>query len=298
MKAGSAAGPAAQEITSMPVASGDPLLSLPASVAVALLTRDTPELRELSSAAQVEAISNVLGGRLEPADKTKIESAFHSWSKGRGDWLTAGLVWAGPTRAAVVRGAVADPGELSQGATAMLKLLSIRAIAEPLSNWVGDMKLSGLGSGSAGDGVIQTVHVVRRPPKVQLHRDRDKPTENDTFDIVWSIDKEVFFGAAGRDARGAYASLLKSDSGKTLGQDAYLQSILKRLGPTITFAMLIDTARLGASDAAGAENSTVLITYGKDPSQAGNQAWLELDMPSNVVSGYAATASAMLGWSH
>src|SRR5262249_19917809 len=160
-----------------------------------------------SSSEQVEAISKVLGGRLEASDKTQIGNAFQSWSKGRGDWLTAGLVWAGPRRAAVLRGAVSDPAELGRGATSMLKLLGVRAIADPLSNWVGDMKLSGLGpSSSTADGAVQTVHVVRRPPKVQLKHERDKSPESDAFDIVWSIGKDLIVGAAGVDAKGAYAS--------------------------------------------------------------------------------------------
>ena len=160
VKPATGSGAAAQEIASMAVAEADPLLSLPAGVAVALLMRDTAEQREQSSSTQVEAISKVLGGRLQPEDKGKVAAAFQSWSKGRGDWLTAGLVWAGPTRAAVIRGAVADPAELGRGISAMLKLLSVRAIADPLSSWVGEMKISGIGA--AGDAVVQTVHVVRR----------------------------------------------------------------------------------------------------------------------------------------
>ena len=284
MKPVSEAGPAGQEIATMPVAGAEPLLSLPASVAVALLIRDTAELRDQSSLAQVEAISKVLGGRLESEDKTKIESAFHSWSKGRGDWLTAGLVWAGPTRAAILRGAVADPAELGRGTTAMLKLLSVKAIAEPLSNWVGDMKLSGIGAASsAADGVVQTVHVVRRPPKVQLRRERDKPAQNDAFDIVWSIGKEVFSGAAGLDAKGAYASLQR-DASKTLAQDPFVTRTVERLGPNISFALMIDTARLAETGRTEPDGSALLVTYGKDRR---NQAWFEIDVPSGVITNYA-----------
>src|SRR5260221_1887826 len=192
MKPLSGSGPASLEITSMPVAGAEPLLSLPSTIAVGLLTRDTAELRDQGSLAQADAISQVLVGQLEPDDKVKIEAALRSWSLGRGDWLTAGLLWAGPTRAAVLRGSVTDSAELGRGVAAMLRLLSIRAIADPLSSWVGDMKLTGLGPASAGDGVVQTVHVVRRPPKVQLRRERDKPAQNDTFDVVWMVGKEVF----------------------------------------------------------------------------------------------------------
>jgi len=293
MKASSRSGPAAEEIGGMSVGGAEPLLSLPASVAAALLTRDTQQLRDESALSQVEAISKVLGGRLDEADKTKLTSAFGSWSKGRGDWLTVGLMWSGATRAAVVRGAVSDPGELGQGATAMLRLLSVRAIADPLSNWVGDMKLTGLGAASPPEGTVQSVHVVRRPPKVQLHRDREKPAESDAFDIVWSIDKQMLVGAAGKDARAAYTSLTRGDSVATLAQDVFAKSVLTRLGPTISFALVVDTARL-SGEPGTKENATFVLAYGKDPKST-DRAWFELDIPSGVVTSYAPTLGALIG---
>ena len=284
MKPQSPSGPAGREIETMPVAGAEPLLSLPASTAVAVLTRDTPELREQSSTEQVGAIAKVLGGRLDADDKDKIESAFRSWSAGRGDWLTAGLVWAGPAKAAILRGAVANPVELGRGATAMLKLLGVRAIAEPLSNWVGDLKLSWGPAAGAGEGAVQTVHVVRRPPKVQLRHDRDRPAQNDAFDIVWSIGKDVFAGAAGQDAKGAFAALQKADNGKTLAQVPFLSRTLERLGPTLSFALFVDSSKLAEASPSGGEGSPILLTYGKDRQ---NQAWLELDAPTSVLTAYA-----------
>ncbi len=290
MKPLSASGPAGREIQTMPVAGADPLLSLPTSVAAALLTRDTPELREQSSSEQVGAIAKVLGGRLDEDDKGKIESAFRSWSTGRGDWLTAGLVWSGPSKAAVLRGAVSDPAELGRGTIAMLKLLGVRAIAEPLSTWIGDLKLSALPAPSLGDGAVQTVHVVRRPPKVQLRHEHDKPAQNDTFDIVWSIGKDVFSGALGSDAKGAYAALQKADAGKTLAQVPFLSRTLERLGPTLSFVLFVDSAKLSETAPAGGEGAPVILAYGKDRQ---NQAWLELDAPASVISAYAALLNGL-----
>ena len=173
-------------------------------------------------------------------------------------------MWSGSTRAAVVRAAVSDPSELGQATTAMLKLLGVRAIAEPLSNWVGDMKLTGLGAASANEGAVQSVHVVRRPPKVQLQRDRDKPAESDAFDIVWSVDKQMFVGAAGKEAKAAYTSLTKGEPAATLGQDVFAKSVFTRLGPTLSFALVVDTARLGG-EPAGKEKGSFVLAYGKDP---------------------------------
>jgi hypothetical protein len=291
MKASSRTGPAATEIASMSVGGAEPLLSLPASVSAALLTRDSQQLREESASSQVEAISKVLGGRLDENDKTKVANAFHSWSKGRGDWLTAGLMWSGGTRTAVVRAAVSDPGELGQATSGLFKLLGVRAIADPLSNWVGDMKLTGL-TANAPEGAVQSVHIVRRPPKVQLHRERDKPPESDAFDVVFSIDKQMLVGAAGKEARSAYNSLAKANGEATLGQDAFAKTIFARLGPTISFALLVDTARLSGDSAK--QSASLVIAYGKDP-QSTDRAWFEVDVPSTVLTTYAAAAATVFG---
>jgi hypothetical protein len=179
---------------------------------------------------------------------------------------------------------VTDPAELGRGVTAMLRLLNVRAIADPLSNWVGDMKMTGLGSTTAGEGIAQTVHVVRRPPKVQLRRERDKAAQNDAFDIVWSVGKEVFFGAAGSDAKGAFASLQKGDAMKTLAQEPFLARTVERLGSKVSFAVFVDPARLAETGGATPEGSGLLLAYGKDQN---NQAWFELDAPTSVIANYA-----------
>ncbi|HKQ69556.1 MAG TPA: hypothetical protein VJT73_09460 [Polyangiaceae bacterium] len=288
IKARSLAGPAAAEIASMPIAAADPLLSLPSSSAVALLVRDTRELRDQSSAAQVEAIGKVLGGRLAESDKQQIEDAFRSWASGRGDWLTAGLLLGGSFRAAVVRGAVGDPKELSHGAASMLKLLGVRAIAEPLSNWVGDLKLSPVAPATpASEGALQSVHVTRRPPKLTLVRDQGRATDNDAFDIVWSVDKELIVGVAGRDARTLYATLQKPAAGKTIADRPFVKNSLLRLGATISFALVVDSSLLGVPHRADPDGSVFVLAYGKDPKAAADRAFIELDLPASALASYA-----------
>jgi hypothetical protein len=147
---------------------------------------------------------------------------------------------------------------------------------------------------------LQSVHVVRRPPKMQLHKERDKgepgaPKSNavDAFDIVWSVDKQQFVGAAGKDAKAAYVSLAKSDASATLAQDSFAQSVLGRLGGAISFALVVDTARL-SGDTGGAQKGTIVIAYGKDPKLV-DRAWLELDVPPAVLTNYASVLGGLLG---
>jgi hypothetical protein len=252
----------------------------------------------------VEALAKVFGGRLAPNDKAKIETAFHALARGRGDWLT-GAILAGPTRSAVVRGAVTDPAAIDQAAFAMLDLLSVRAIAEPIANWIGDLKLSGVDTArSAAAGELRTVHVVRRLPKVKLPRDKpektdksEKAMENDAFEIAWAVGKEAFVGAAGQRAKEALTSFEKADEMATLARTVHLKDAATRLGSTIAFALMVDLARLGATSAASGEDSTLLLAYGRDP-QPGGKAFIELEAPSALVMSYAAAASTLLGSSH
>jgi len=293
-------GPAAEEFATMTVAGLEPLLALPASVGVAFLTRDNREVRERSAAAQAEAMAKVFGGRLAESDRIKIETALRTFARARGDWLTGGFV-VGPARAAVIRGSVGAGADIDQSAFALLDLLNVRAIAEPIGNWIGDVKVSGIENArAAGEAEVRAVRVVRRPSKVKLPRDKsakadkpDKSTESDTFDLLWAIGKEVFVGAAGRDARQTLASLEKPEESATLARSAHLKSATARLGPTVAFALLIDPGRLGVTSALGAD-SALLLTYGKDP-RPGARAFLELDAPSTLVMSYAAAASTLLG---
>jgi hypothetical protein len=297
-------GPAADEMKTMTVAGMGPLLELPAQAGVAFLSRDNSAARESAATSQVEAMAKVFGGRLAPNDKAKLETAFHAFAKGRGDWLT-GAILAGPTRSAVVRGAVSDPAALNQSAFAMLDLLSVRAIAEPIANWIGDLKLSGVDTArSAAEGELRTVHVARRVPKVKLPRDKSEKTEkpekvmeNDAFDIAWAVGKEAFVGAAGQRAKEALGSLEKPEENGTLARTVHLKTAATRLGPTIAFALVVDLARLGPTTSASGEDSTLLLVYGRDP-QPGGRAFIELEAPSGLAMSYAAAASTLLGSSH
>ena len=135
-------GPATQELAAMSPGGAEPLLALPSSSMFALFTRDAADMRVRSAKEQADAIGRVLGGRLAATDKAKIDEALRNWSSGRGEWLTLGVLPATGGRAAVVRTSASNPNLLGRSAGQLLSLLSIPAISEPLSNWVGELRLS------------------------------------------------------------------------------------------------------------------------------------------------------------
>ena len=180
----------------------------------------------------------------------------------------------------------------------MLKLLSVRAISEPLSNWVGDMKLTGLGAASANEGAVQSVHVVRRPPKVQLQRDRDKPAESDAFDMV-SVGRQAEQAIGGRQGKEARAPTHRSRSGRACsdgsGKNVFANSVSARLGPrSLSFALVVDTARLGGEPPAGKRDAFVLRTA--KIAESNRCALLfRSTCPASVLTSYSSPVGALLG---
>ena len=96
---------------------------------------------------------------------------------------------------------------------------------------------------SAAPGGAQTVHVVRRPPKLDPQRDRDIPRKNEGFDVVWSIDSELLCGAAGIGAKGAHATLRRGGD-ETLGSRPEVATAIRALGNSVSFALRADPAEL------------------------------------------------------
>ena len=103
----------------------------------------------------------------------------------------------------------------------------------------------------------------------------------------------MFVGAAGKEAKAAYTSLTRGEPAATLGQDVFAKSVFTRLGPTLSFALVVDTARLGG-ETPGKEKGTFVLAYGKDPKST-DRAWFEIDMPTSVLTSYASTVGALLG---
>ena len=193
----------------------------------------------------------------------------------------AGLMWSGTTRAAVVRAAVSDPGELGQATTAMLKLLSVRAIAEPLSNWVGDMKLTGLGTAQRDR---------RRPcsrctwsgahPRSSSSATATSPRESDAFDIVWSVDKaNVRAARQGKKPKPPTRRSREGEAGSDARAGPLREKRFTRLGPTISFALRGRHRAPRAASPAGKRRRRPSFSPTAKIRKSTDRAWFELDMP-------------------
>jgi hypothetical protein len=281
-------GPAADELRAMAGGDAEPLLALPRSSVVAVLSRDGAEARAQYAREQTDAIAKVLGGRLGKPDQAKIAQAMQSWSEARGDWLAGSLIWSKTVRAAVLRASVSDPAKMDSVPGKMLDLLAIPAVADPLSTWIGDLHLSPATTSAS----VHTVHIVRRPPKLQTKKPRDM--DADELDLRWSQEGGTIVGAVGQGAKLAHAALLPGSNEPKLADDPIISPLVQSFGSDVAFLLVLDTRRF-ASDAAVLDGAAIpaAAAYGKVKAARGvDEAWLRLQLPTQTL---ASLVRAALG---
>jgi hypothetical protein len=282
-------GSAGTQLASMAVGDAEALLSYPLSAPLVVATRDTPAHRVSEADAQIEKIGRAAGGTLAPADREVVQNALRSWSAGRGDWLTAGLLSSRETRALVARGAVSDRETLHAGALGLVNVLSLPGLSEPIGHWMGDLKISppsvNRHATLDGDGTLQTVHIIRRARPESPDAKAPPP---ETIDVVWSIGKETFVGAAGKDAKAALSILGKTNH-RRWADDPNVSMLVRRIGHQVEFALLADAARFPTMEPANPP-APVVFACGKDTLDTGVETgWIEADLPYSVLPSFFET---------
>jgi len=238
MKPGSGSGPASEEDRDHGRRRrAGRFCRCPATTAVRHLTRTTPQKfarRVLGRAARCHRQDP---GRPAQSFGQEQDSKPRSegWSKGRGDWLTAGpSLGRNSSRAAIVRGAVTDPERARAKRDRNSSSCSASPPSQPPSPpGFGDMKFSGPGPGKTWrTAPAQTVHVVRRPPPgSQLRRERRQgPPRAMSSTSFGRSTREIFRGRrrAGTPKR-AYESPARGSRGAR--SSAWRRRSLERPSP-------------------------------------------------------------------
>lgn len=287
LKPQSPEGPAAREIAEMLPGSVDALLDLPSTVSVAMLTRSSAEARARTATEQGEALDKLFAGKLTDADKKRLDETLSSWSKGRGDWLLAGVQLSGPQQRLFARSAVADAAALDKGLLSALALLNVPAFAEPVKHWLGAVKLSppaAIGDGQSG----QLVKIEHTPTEMKLDgkniRSDGKLTAKNTgkkgpshYELGWVTADGVMNLAIAPDAKAALAA--KPSKEETLRGDAEIQSAIAALGDDASFALLLLPTRIVASiivpqaPPTQQPSNPVLVSLGR----TGGEGWFRVD---------------------
>ncbi len=246
VKPASKDGPASIEIGALTVGDAKPLAELPDDVSVAVLSRDTQELRKRGADDQLIAIDNLFQGKLADDDKKKVRELLDTWTRGRGDWLGVGASFYG-SRRVYGRVAVADEKAFDAGLKGTLELLKVPAFRDPLKHWLGELRV--LPATSLDDKAGTLVKIERQPPPPEKKPDsKDKsdklykrPVEKPAlqkFELAWSIaDATASFvvSDAGRDSLRDLAKAKEAG----LGGDPEIKRALDSVKGDAAFVMLV-----------------------------------------------------------
>ena len=266
-------GPASREVRAMVTGDAQPLLDLPEGVLVGVLARDSGEARGRNSGDQRDAIEKIFAGRLGDADKTKIAAMLDAWAKGRGDWISAGLVAGDGRRALYVRSAVADQATLDRAVRETLGAPKLVALAEPIKQWAGELTIGD--PTPLGDAPGTRVRIDHKSPATKL-TGADRKREPDRFEVAWSVDAKSLALAAAADGKRALRTLA---DGKTLAADPDVKRALDGVGGEASFAIVVLPMRLAAalapkSTVADLPSAPIVLALGRRDANG----WLRADI--------------------
>ncbi|MCA9598787.1 MAG: hypothetical protein KC776_35995 [Myxococcales bacterium] len=279
---------AAKELgESLTVGSAEPLLALPAGVAVAVLSRSSAKSREESAKSTSEGLTQLFGDRLEKRDSDRVKSALAELAEGRGDWTAYGLSMV--PGAVVVQSAVSDKKKLDGGVKSALKLLSLPAFKEPLGRFVGDYtlktehaKITGLDSGA--ERALFTV----KPSTMRTANDPNgnvdaapKPVE-----LLWTVSDDKAIAALAPDAVPVLVQQVTAKPETTLASSAAIKQIVTAAGSSVSFAVLVQPLKLGGAGVLAGDDAPLLLTVGRD----GERPALHLEADQGALRGLIRTA--------
>ena len=272
------AGPARAELAAMVVGDALPMLDLPDAVTIAMLTRDTAEVRERTAKEQQASIEQLFSGKLDDASKAKVSELLSAWAKGRGDWLAAGALVSGGRPTIYARSAVADEASLEKGIRGLLDVPKVPAFGEWLGHFIGETKASA--TSPAGEGVAGSiVKIERKAPASPKPDPRERKREPERFEVGWAFDQGTMGTVAGDNARDALKSLSLA-RGAGLRGDADVKRALDALGQDAAFTLLVLPIRLVASlsmkklpPGATLPTAPVVMAMGK----TGDTGWFRVD---------------------
>ncbi len=260
-------GEAARAFGEMVTGEAAPLLALPGRTLAAILTRSNAASREASASTLAKGLGGVLADRLEPASQAKVQQAATSLSSAHGDWTTYALL-AEP--ALLVRSPVADAKALDKAVKSLFGLLEVRAFAEPLRQFVGDVttKHSTLDvPGVAPDVRRMLVGIKPAPMRLGGSGATTVALEPPPFEVLWTVRDGVAHGViAGEGARTLVESAAPGvEPSATLGGDPRASAALGRIPTPVAYVVYAQPLRLGMlgrAFGADAPSSPVVVSLG------------------------------------
>lgn len=265
---------ATREIQSLVVGDTAPLQEMPAGAVVAMLSRDSEELRKVGAKDQADGLANVLGDRISADHRKKVSQVLDTLAASRGDWLGAAVTWGPKEQSLLIRGEVKDTAALDKSIAQVFEIARLPGLQEPIERVAGKLAFGK----QTTAGSVRNVHVKREV----VSKPKEPPSKSE-FDIRWDTTAPVFSVVATPDAK-AWAASREKDKGPTIGTEPMLANALKPLGNEASFVFMVQPARLSTllSPRAVEPKETaapVVFSYGR----AKADGWFRLDLPYGVL---------------
>ncbi len=260
-----ASGEAKKLVEELPTGDLSLLKSLPRGTSLALLSQSSATGRLESAKATEDTFAKLLDSRLGDADRKRLQGVLTQVAKGRGNQLAFGLGRAAGSDeiALLIAADVSDSGEINKGIRDGRGLLGVKAFAEPLEEFLGQIKTS-IGKGKAPDvtPAPDRIGVELRPKASKLPK--GAKVEPKRFELLWHVQDGKLRAVVAKDAGPALSELVNADEQKSLAAHPELAQQIRRAKLQVAFALMFQPSRLVKSNAtAPGADSPILLTLGR-----------------------------------
>ncbi|MBI3206540.1 MAG: hypothetical protein HYZ29_33695 [Myxococcales bacterium] len=259
-------GAAAETFASLTVGDAEPIGALPALTPIVVLTRTTAASRQASAKSMDEGVAALLGDRLTAPDRDKVKGVLERLAQGRGDWETYGVYLDAGKGGLVYRALLTDQKAFDAGAKDLFKLLTVRALAEPLRQFAGETTVKQSTAQVPGvPGTTQRTLVQLKPSAMRAANDKTGKvsTELQNIELLWAYQGGRVLGAASFDAVPVLGALVgaEADPKVTHAGDPKVAAALARV-KSAAFVVLLQPLRL-AGGSAQVPPSPLVASFGR-----------------------------------
>jgi hypothetical protein len=261
-----AQGAAADTFGAFVVGDAAPLGALPALAHIGILTRTNVAAREASAVSLQEGLGGLLADRLTGADREKIKGVLTKLAQGRGDWETYAVYVDAGKGGLAYRAAVSDPKAFDAGAKDLFKLLSIKALAEPVRQFAGDISVKQSTAQVPGvPGTTERTLIGLKPSPMRAAKDKTGKVslQPDNLEVLWAHKDGRVLGAGSLDAVPVLGALVAAEAEPKLTHqaDPKTSAALGRVKEA-SFVVLVQPQRLGGGGAS-TPSSPVVVSIGR-----------------------------------
>jgi hypothetical protein len=272
-------GKAAQALQDMPAGDLAPLLASPIGMDAAIFNRTTEPSRQESATSFVEGVAKLFGDRLSEQEKKKLDKVMRDLALGRGDDATYGLLSKDGHTSLIFRGTVKDPKKFADGVNGAVDLLKLKAISEPLKQFVGKLSVKQSTAEIAGiDGRVQRAALTLEPSAMGAAARREVAIGPRSFELLWLVKDGMGFVTLSAESSSSLVDLVTASGAGTLAGDPATKAAAERTGAGTSFSVLVQPLRLGLGGP-GKNSAPLLMALGKD----GAVGWLRVEADKAAV---------------